>query len=95
MANDVLNALFKAGLSGAGLPPVRGIVHAACPPQGAAGTAGREEDDAVLPAAKAEQVAEKHFMEAKVRGGKGGVGGRALRRWEVVCWRRTFWPKYL
>ena len=92
VANDVTDALFKAGLSGAGLHPVRGIVHAACAPQGAADNPGREEDDAVLPAATAEQVAEKHFMEAKVRGA-GGQGGGALRRWEVVGWCSTFWPK--
>lgn len=73
VADDVTAALFKAGLAGAGLPPVRGIVHAACPPQG--GGADKEDDAA---ATTATEVAEKRFMEAKVSGREEGERRQAV-----------------
>ncbi|CAM9657782.1 unnamed protein product, partial [Hapterophycus canaliculatus] len=60
-ADDVSNALAAAASAESGLPPVRGIVHAACPPQ-ATGDEGdgspRGEKSGVAPG----------FLEAKVAG---------------------------
>lgn len=58
VADDVSNALAAAASSEEGLPPVRGIVHAACPPQAGEGGGGQE---------GAPWVVEQRFLGAKVR----------------------------
>lgn len=58
VGDDVSNALAAAASSEAGLPPVRGIVHAACPPQ-AVGEAGDDREGAP-------RGTEQRFLGAKV-----------------------------
>lgn len=58
---DVSNALAAACSSEIGLPPVRGIVHAACPPQQGGG------DDGDASPGGDESGLEQRFLETKVR----------------------------
>lgn len=55
---DVETAMETVASAESGLPPVRGIVHAACPPQGGGGPEGDT---------GAESEADRRFLEAKVR----------------------------
>lgn len=59
VGDDVSSALAAAASSEAGLPPVRGIVHAACPPQ--AGEGGEDREGAPW-------GVQQRFLGAKVRG---------------------------
>lgn len=61
VGDDVSNAFAAAASAEAGLPPVRGIVHAACPPQTGEGEGGNaREGEGASP------VVEQRFLGAKV-----------------------------
>lgn len=67
IAGDVINALSAAGSAAAGLPPIRGVFHAACPPQ--ARSCGEEEraSETGVEANTLPLNVDRRFLEAKVR----------------------------
>lgn len=67
VADDVMSALSSAGAAEASLPPVLGIVHAACPPPTGDGE-GEEAIDAPGDAVSGSSALrmDQRFLEAKV-----------------------------
>lgn len=64
--DDVTAALAAAAAAEADLPPVRGIVHAACPPQRVRGAAQEEEEEEGREEDGSLETVDYGFLEAKV-----------------------------
>ena len=68
IAGDVIDALSAAGSAAAGVPPIRGVFHAACPPP--TGSACGKGDDAGTVGFEARTLlpleVDSRFLEAKV-----------------------------
>lgn len=66
VAGDVTDALSAAGSAVTGLPPIRGVFHAACPPQAKACGKEKSSSNAGVEANPLPLNVDRRFLEAKV-----------------------------